>query len=90
MIRRVGLNEAAGRGIEVVAGGGVPTTFLPLAGGASTGAVGSTMIATNSISTLPRDDAGAPFSNSVALVEGRYRASRAGLSRVTFPQRLTH
>lgn len=35
------------------------------------------MIATNSISTLPRDDAGAPFWNSVALVEGRYRASRA-------------
>jgi hypothetical protein len=35
------------------------------------------MIATNSISTHPRDDAGATFCNSVALVEGRYQPSRA-------------
>ena len=34
------------------------------------------MIATNNISAHPRDDAGVTFCNSVALVEGRYRASR--------------
>jgi hypothetical protein len=34
------------------------------------------MIATNNISTYPRDDAVATFCNSIALVEGRYRASR--------------
>ena len=34
------------------------------------------MIATNDISPHPRDDAAATFCNSVALVEGRYRASR--------------
>ena len=34
------------------------------------------MIATNNISVHPRDDAGVTFCNSVALVEGRYRASR--------------
>ena len=35
------------------------------------------MIATNNISTQPRDDAGATFGNSAALVEGRYPAPRA-------------
>ena len=34
------------------------------------------MIATNNISTHPRDEAVATFCNSIALVEGRYRASR--------------
>jgi hypothetical protein len=34
------------------------------------------MTATNDISPHPRDDAAATFCNSVALVEGRYRASR--------------
>jgi len=34
------------------------------------------MIATNNISVHPRDDAGVTFGNSVALVEGRYQASR--------------
>ena len=34
------------------------------------------MKATNNISAHPRDDAGVTFCNSVALVEGRYRASR--------------
>ena len=34
------------------------------------------MIATNNISVHPRDDAGVTLCNSVALVEGRYRASR--------------
>jgi hypothetical protein len=35
------------------------------------------MTATNDISPHPRDDAAATFCNSVALVEGRYWASRA-------------
>jgi hypothetical protein len=34
------------------------------------------MVTTNNISTHPRDDAVATFCNSVALVEGCYRASR--------------
>ena len=34
------------------------------------------MIATNNISAHPRDDAVATFRNPIALVEGRYRASR--------------
>jgi hypothetical protein len=34
------------------------------------------MIATNNISTHPRDDAVVTFCSSIALVEGRYRASR--------------
>ena len=35
------------------------------------------MIATNNISTQPREDAGATFWTPVALVEGRYPAPRA-------------
>ena len=37
------------------------------------------MTATNNTATHPRDDAGAPFCKSVALAEGRDRASRAGV-----------
>jgi hypothetical protein len=40
-------------------------------------AVGSTMTATNNISTHPTGDAGATFCNPLAFVEGHYRASRA-------------
>jgi hypothetical protein len=42
------------------------------------------MMATNNISTHPRDDAGATFRNSVALVEGRRRASRVTVVRSDF------
>jgi len=35
------------------------------------------MTVTNNISTHPRGDAEATFCNSVAFIEGRYRASRA-------------
>jgi hypothetical protein len=42
-----------------------------------TRAVGSTMTATNNISTHLTGDAGVTFCNPLAFVEGRYRASRA-------------
>jgi hypothetical protein len=47
-------------------------------------AAGSTVIATDNISAHSMHDARATFCNSVALVEGRYRASRVRVVRSDF------